>query len=227
MPASDPPPKYTPPPSYSTATGARIARMLRQSFRRSVRRLQSSVAPGWKPPPAPPPDYATVIIESWPRPPAPHHPRQHSDPEQLYCGPADALAFEMVPPGRAGEPGPFSLASGRAEPDLPEFIDFPSLQRRSVRSSGRLVALGVQRLQRTDSEAVLVEAAESIHLDSEEERVDVVSVSEDGFGPAEYVEAGEEAERGEVEEAVNHHVMVREARGQVITIHMDTTDSSI
>ena len=35
--ANDPPPKYTPPPSYSTATGARIARMLRQSFRRSVR----------------------------------------------------------------------------------------------------------------------------------------------------------------------------------------------
>ncbi|XP_022163832.1 uncharacterized protein LOC111029208 [Myzus persicae] len=35
----DPPPKYTPPPSYSTATGARIAKMLRQSIRRSVRRL--------------------------------------------------------------------------------------------------------------------------------------------------------------------------------------------
>ncbi|XP_050427920.1 sodium-dependent transporter bedraggled isoform X2 [Adelges cooleyi] len=35
----DPPPKYTPPPSYSTATGARIAKMLRQSIRRSVRRI--------------------------------------------------------------------------------------------------------------------------------------------------------------------------------------------
>lgn len=34
----DEPPKYTPPPSYTTATGARIAKMLRQSIRRSVRR---------------------------------------------------------------------------------------------------------------------------------------------------------------------------------------------
>lgn len=34
----DVPPKYTPPPSYTTATGARIAKMLRQSIRRSVRR---------------------------------------------------------------------------------------------------------------------------------------------------------------------------------------------
>ncbi|RZF39999.1 hypothetical protein LSTR_LSTR002402 [Laodelphax striatellus] len=36
----DPPPKYTPPPSYSTATGARIAKLFRQSFRRSMRRIQ-------------------------------------------------------------------------------------------------------------------------------------------------------------------------------------------
>lgn len=34
----DAPPKYTPPPSYTTATGARIAKMLRNSIRRSVRR---------------------------------------------------------------------------------------------------------------------------------------------------------------------------------------------
>lgn len=34
----DEPPKYTPPPSYTTATGARIAKMLRQSIRRSMRR---------------------------------------------------------------------------------------------------------------------------------------------------------------------------------------------
>ncbi|XP_050535802.1 sodium-dependent transporter bedraggled isoform X2 [Daktulosphaira vitifoliae] len=39
VPIDDPPPKYTPPPSYSTATGARIAKMLRQSIRRSVRRI--------------------------------------------------------------------------------------------------------------------------------------------------------------------------------------------
>ena len=35
----DDPPKYTPPPSYTTATGARIAKMLRNSIRRSVRRI--------------------------------------------------------------------------------------------------------------------------------------------------------------------------------------------
>uniref|UniRef100_A0A182PBR5 Transporter n=1 Tax=Anopheles epiroticus TaxID=199890 RepID=A0A182PBR5_9DIPT len=35
----DAPPKYTPPPSYTTATGARIAKLLRNSIRRSVRRL--------------------------------------------------------------------------------------------------------------------------------------------------------------------------------------------
>lgn len=34
----DAPPKYTPPPSYTTATGARLAKMLRNSIRRSVRR---------------------------------------------------------------------------------------------------------------------------------------------------------------------------------------------
>uniref|UniRef100_A0A182W961 Transporter n=1 Tax=Anopheles minimus TaxID=112268 RepID=A0A182W961_9DIPT len=37
--ADDAPPKYTPPPSYTTATGARIAKLLRNSIRRSVRRL--------------------------------------------------------------------------------------------------------------------------------------------------------------------------------------------
>lgn len=34
----DAPPKYTPPPSYATASGARIAKLLRNSIRRSVRR---------------------------------------------------------------------------------------------------------------------------------------------------------------------------------------------
>lgn len=37
----DAPPKYSPPPSYTTATGARIAKMLRQSIRRSVRRYDT------------------------------------------------------------------------------------------------------------------------------------------------------------------------------------------
>ncbi|XP_014258798.1 sodium- and chloride-dependent glycine transporter 1 isoform X2 [Cimex lectularius] len=69
----DPPPKYTPPPSYSTATGARIAKFLRQSFRRSLRRITHSlntVESGIENPTVqsdtlapPPPDYAAVLVE--------------------------------------------------------------------------------------------------------------------------------------------------------------------
>ena len=131
-----------------------------------------------------------------------------------------------------------SQSTTNSDPDLPDFMDFPSLQRRSIRSSGRVLALGVGMgvLQRTDSEAVLVETAEPIHADSadEEEAMEVRSISEDGFGPAEYVESGDEADRGEVElEAVNPHVILRERAaaggqlGQVITINMDTTSSVI
>ncbi|XP_066909040.1 sodium-dependent transporter bedraggled isoform X2 [Halyomorpha halys] len=74
----DPPPKYTPPPSYSTATGARIAKLMRQSFRRSVRRIQTAFAGGGgggsgggsgsgvgegSSSEPPPPDYDTVLVE--------------------------------------------------------------------------------------------------------------------------------------------------------------------
>ena len=137
--------------------------------------------------------------------------------------------------------GAFSLQvslpsqSTNSDPDLPDFMDFPSLQRRSIRSSGRVLALGVGMgaLQRTDSEAVLVETAEPIHADSadEEEAMEVRSISEDGFGPAEYVESGDEADREVELEAVNPHVILRERgagqHGQVITINMDTTSSVI
>ncbi|XP_055693319.1 sodium-dependent transporter bedraggled isoform X1 [Lutzomyia longipalpis] len=63
----DAPPKYTPPPSYTTATGARIAKLLRQSIRRSVRRIlgessgnrrQNEASPS-----RPPPDYSTVVVD--------------------------------------------------------------------------------------------------------------------------------------------------------------------
>jgi solute carrier family 6 (neurotransmitter transporter), invertebrate len=65
----DAPPKYTPPPSYTTATGARIAKMLRQSIRRSVRRImgegsrqQSGMGATSIPPiNIPPPNYSSVI----------------------------------------------------------------------------------------------------------------------------------------------------------------------
>ena len=66
----DDPPKYTPPPSYTTATGARIAKMFRNSIRRSVRRImgepsRSRAAPPVPTPPAPNnalPDYAVATI---------------------------------------------------------------------------------------------------------------------------------------------------------------------
>ncbi|XP_052900064.1 sodium-dependent transporter bedraggled [Anopheles moucheti] len=80
--ADDAPPKYTPPPSYTTATGARIAKLLRNSIRRSVRRLigePSGSAPSIRPRTAlplaadsqsanpstgdelPPPDYCSAL----------------------------------------------------------------------------------------------------------------------------------------------------------------------
>lgn len=72
----DPPPKYTPPPSYTSATGARIAKLLRQSFRRSMRRISSAIGDNsegirnlsrgtsrGRASIAPPPDYAAVLVE--------------------------------------------------------------------------------------------------------------------------------------------------------------------
>ena len=80
---TDPPPKYTPPPSYSTATGARIAKMLRQSMRRSMRAVRQLAATGERPeaaaarassaaergvPSDPPPSYASLLLEQMPAP---------------------------------------------------------------------------------------------------------------------------------------------------------------
>ncbi|XP_052842922.1 sodium-dependent transporter bedraggled isoform X2 [Drosophila gunungcola] len=66
---NDAPPKYTPPPSYTTATGARLAKLLRQSIRRSVRRVlgdSSRTRPvlsldAESASPAAPPDYLTIL----------------------------------------------------------------------------------------------------------------------------------------------------------------------
>ncbi|KAH8233602.1 hypothetical protein KR026_010253 [Drosophila bipectinata] len=65
----DAPPKYTPPPSYTTATGARLAKLLRQSIRRSVRRVlgdSSRTRPvlsidAESASPVSPPDYLTIL----------------------------------------------------------------------------------------------------------------------------------------------------------------------
>ncbi|XP_022233360.2 uncharacterized protein LOC111081571 isoform X3 [Drosophila obscura] len=67
---NDAPPKYTPPPSYTTATGARLAKLLRQSIRRSVRRVLGDSSRRTRPvlsidaesgSPVAPPDYLTIL----------------------------------------------------------------------------------------------------------------------------------------------------------------------
>ena len=169
---ADPPPKYTPPPSYSTATGARIARMLRQSFRRSVRRLAGAGAgQGAGSKAAAPPDYAQVIIESRPAGAA------QLAAEEVYLEPRDSIIFEMRPTAADIFHADTVLAASHYSLDL----SLPTLQRRSVRRNsshrqqqqqqqqppGRVLAVGVGSLHRADSEAVLVEAAEPINVDSD------------------------------------------------------------
>ena len=164
------PPKYTPPPSYSTATGARIARMLRQSFRRSVRRLAGAGAgQGAGSKAAAPPDYAHVIIESRPAGAA------QLAAEEVYLEPRDSIIFEMRPTAADIFHADTVLAASHYSLDL----SLPTLQRRSVRRNsshrqqqqqqppGRVLAVGVGSLHRADSEAVLVEAAEPINVDSD------------------------------------------------------------
>ena len=168
---ADPPPKYTPPLSYSTATGARIARMLRQSFRRSVRRLAGAGAgQGAGSKAAAPSDYAHVIIESRPAGAA------QLAVEEVYLEPRDSIIFEMRPTAADIFHADTVLAASHYSLDL----SLPTLQRRSVRRNsshrqqqqqqqppGRVLAVGVGSLHRADSEAVLVEAAEPINVDSD------------------------------------------------------------
>uniref|UniRef100_A0A1A9UWA6 Transporter n=1 Tax=Glossina austeni TaxID=7395 RepID=A0A1A9UWA6_GLOAU len=67
----DAPPKYTPPPSYTTATGARLAKMFRQSIRRSVRRILGenrsrpilTMESEHSESRSIPPDYATILTD--------------------------------------------------------------------------------------------------------------------------------------------------------------------
>lgn len=73
----DPPPKYTPPPSYTTATGARLAKLFRQTIRRSIRRItnalgestrmvsrqRTSISNNQPQSQCPPPEYNTVFVE--------------------------------------------------------------------------------------------------------------------------------------------------------------------
>lgn len=75
----DPPPKYTPPPSYTTATGARLAKLFRNTIRRSIRRItnalgestrivsrqRGSVADNQPQSQYPPPEYDSVYVEMY------------------------------------------------------------------------------------------------------------------------------------------------------------------
>lgn len=232
--------------------------MLRQSFRRSVRRLQNglggaSAELSYKDNEPPPPDYATVIIETSRHSnlPGSNGSTFSTNTEEVYIDPHDALGLEMTSPlshrVNLEELGAYSL-------------DFGSLQRRSIRSdrsqlhpSGRVLALGVGNLHRADSEAVLVEAAEPINVDSASEIYSPGSElslgesalfhSENGtlrsmYGESLYVDNENERVRSSHEEAVNLNVIVVQDRGerqhrhsgqtnQVLTINVDTSTSVI
>ena len=252
---ADPPPKYTPPPSYSTATGARIARMLRQSFRRSVRRLAGAGAgQGAGSKAAAPSDYAHVIIESRPAGAA------QLAVEEVYLEPRDSIIFEMRPTAADIFHADTVLAASHYSLDL----SLPTLQRRSVRRNsshrqqqqqqqqppGRVLVVGVGSLHRADSEAVLVEAAEPINVDSDAAselqlysdtasldsdavtlELELACSSDEAAADSDY-EAGDcERVRSSAEmEAVNMHVRQLSSSsggGHVVTIDMDTSTSVI
>ena len=203
-----------------------------------MRRLQGVYGAGAGPASLPkeaPPDYAHVIIETSRHSPgggagledspsSPHSP--HSPHSPVYTEPQDALIFELRP--RAGpELGPQSLD-----------LSLPRLERR-----GQVVALGVglgshlggHSLHRADSEAVLVEDAESINIDSASEIYSAMSEVSLAAGTTqtEEIEAEEAADcervRSSAEmEAVNIHIRQPSTSSHhVLTIDMDTSSSVI
>lgn len=228
--SSDPPPKYTPPPSYSTATGARIARMLRQSFRRSVRRLQGATGGGQGEArsgakTSAPPDYAHVIIES-----TRHAANNNTGPEEMYAEPHDAIIFEMRPTTNGNI---FNTDLGAYSLDL----SLPTLQRRSVRRNnsdrpqqqqqqhpeeppGQLVAVGVGSLHRADSEAVLMEDAEPINIDSGSEVYNAVSEVSLDLGEEEGGSVTEELELDTGDEAGDHERVRSSAEMEAVNLHV-------
>ena len=246
---ADPPPKYTPPLSY------RIARMLRQSFRRSVRRLAGAGAgQGAGSKAAAPPDYAHVIIESRPAGAA------QLAAEEVYLEPRDSIIFEMRPTAADIFHADTVLAASHYSLDL----SLPTLQRRSVRRNsshrqqqqqqqqppGRVLAVGVGSLHRADSEAVLVEAAEPINVDSDAAselqlysdtasldsdavtlELELACSSDEAAADSDYDAGDCERVRSSAEmEAVNMHVWQLSSSsggGHVVTIDMDTSTSVI
>ncbi|XP_017078819.1 uncharacterized protein LOC108112937 isoform X1 [Drosophila eugracilis] len=99
---NDAPPKYTPPPSYTTATGARLAKLLRQSIRRSVRRVlgdSSRTRPvlsldAESASPAAPPDYLTILTN-------PAGSSSNADPSAASSSSPESIEIGQRPAGYA------------------------------------------------------------------------------------------------------------------------------
>ncbi|XP_017049785.1 sodium-dependent transporter bedraggled isoform X2 [Drosophila ficusphila] len=99
---NDAPPKYTPPPSYTTATGARLAKLLRQSIRRSVRRVlgdSSRTRPvlsldAESASPAAPPDYLTILTN-------PAGSSSNADPSPASSSSPESIEIGQRPAGYA------------------------------------------------------------------------------------------------------------------------------
>ena len=153
---TDPPPKYTPPPSYSTATGARLAKMVRQSVRRSVRAVRQLTSPAERPersasaaeqgvPSDPPPSYASLLLEQVPAPLRRTLRRLSSSLRRPAAGLSEEAWPGRVPPPPLGHQRSFSLGLLRSLPadsvppvsrSLPR--DLTPEQVREVLRSGRL-----------------------------------------------------------------------------------------
>uniref|UniRef100_A0A0K2TZK3 Uncharacterized protein n=1 Tax=Lepeophtheirus salmonis TaxID=72036 RepID=A0A0K2TZK3_LEPSM len=147
----DPPPKYTPPPSYSTATGARIAQFIRQSFRQSIRILRGPASTSDKDEEQPP-DYASVIIETAnTQPPPPTE--DYFSPSSSCSSCADEEEFPHVN-------HPTNIVLDGSELNSVHQSSRTETRRNSVRGP----SLESFNLQRVDSETVLVQSAEPMDL---------------------------------------------------------------
>ena len=229
--------------------------MLRQSLRRSVRRLQGGVrGAGAEARPdktSAPPDYAHVVIET-----ARYSTTNNSNNnvEEVYIEPQDTVLLEMRPTTSTTTANLFNTLPVDQLGAYSLDLSLPTLQRRSIRRNnsdrpqqqqqqqpehppGRVVAVGVGSLHRADSEAVLVEDAEPINVDSGSEIYTAVSEisiivtddTNDNDNDDHDDDNDHERVRSSAEiEAVNVHVRQNSALSQqMVTIDMDTSTSVI
>ena len=178
----------------------------------------------------------------------------------MYLEPRDSIIFEMRPTAADIFHADTVLAASHYSLDL----SLPTLQRRSVRRNsshrqqqqqqqqppGRVLAVGVGSLHRADSEAVLVEAAEPINVDSDAAselqlysdtasldsdavtlELELACSSDEAAADSDYDAGDCERVRSSAEmEAVNMHVRQLSSSsggGHVVTIDMDTSTSVI